>query len=108
MRTLVPARVSLNAVNKSRREPISASAIRPVERGVARRAEADRPQTSNSLWTPAVLEQDTVVDAQHGGIVGVSARRIADEDTLIGNRDTISYLTTEPVKFGSSGRGAAW
>ena len=26
--------------------------------------------TSNSLWTPAVLEQATVVDAQHGGIIG--------------------------------------
>ena len=42
--------------------------------------------TSNSLWTPAVLEQDTLVDAQHGGIVGVSAHRIADEDFLVGNR----------------------
>jgi Family of unknown function (DUF6134) len=42
--------------------------------------------TSNSLWTPAVLEQDTVVDAQHGGILGVSAHRVADEDILIGNR----------------------
>jgi hypothetical protein len=41
--------------------------------------------TSNSLWTPAVVEQDTVVDAQHGGILGVSAQRIADEDILIGN-----------------------
>ena len=35
--------------------------------------------TSNSLWTPAVLEQATLVDAQHGGIIGVSARRLADE-----------------------------
>jgi uncharacterized protein DUF6134 len=43
--------------------------------------------TSNSLWTPAVVEQDTVVDAQHGGIVGVSAHRIADEGILIGNRE---------------------
>jgi hypothetical protein len=42
--------------------------------------------TSNSMWTPAVLEQETVVDAQHGGIVGVSARRMADEDILIGDR----------------------
>jgi Family of unknown function (DUF6134) len=42
--------------------------------------------TSNSLWTPAVLEQATVVDAQHGGIVDVRARRIADEDILIDNR----------------------
>ena len=36
--------------------------------------------TSNSLWTPAVLDQDTVIDAQHGGVIGVSARKLADED----------------------------
>lgn len=41
--------------------------------------------TSNSLWTPAVLEQATVVDAQHGGIIGVSARKLADEQIVIGN-----------------------
>jgi hypothetical protein len=35
--------------------------------------------TSNSLWTPAVLEQETLVDAQHGGVIGVSARRFGDE-----------------------------
>jgi hypothetical protein len=40
--------------------------------------------TSNSLWTPAVLEQATVVDAQHGGIMGVSARKLADERIEIG------------------------
>jgi Family of unknown function (DUF6134) len=42
--------------------------------------------TSNSLWTPAVMEQDTVVDAQHGGIIGVSAQKFSDEDIAIGNR----------------------
>jgi hypothetical protein len=42
--------------------------------------------TSNSLWTPAVLEQATVVDAQHGGIIGVSARKLADEQIVIGGR----------------------
>jgi hypothetical protein len=40
--------------------------------------------TSNSLWTPAVLEQATVVDAQHGGVIGVSARKFADEQIVIG------------------------
>lgn len=39
--------------------------------------------TSNSLWTPAVLEQDTVIDAQYGGVIGVSARRIGDEEIVI-------------------------
>jgi hypothetical protein len=42
--------------------------------------------TSNSLWTPAVLGQATVVDAQHGGIIGVSARRIGDEQIAVGGR----------------------
>jgi hypothetical protein len=39
--------------------------------------------TSNSLWTPSVLAQVTVVDAQHGGIIGVSAGRLADEQIII-------------------------
>src|SRR5215470_529177 len=39
--------------------------------------------TSNSLWTPAMLEQATVVDAQRGGIIGVSARKLADEQIVI-------------------------
>src|SRR5215467_12865916 len=39
--------------------------------------------TSNSLWTPAMLEQATVVDAQRGGIIGVSARKVSDEQIVI-------------------------
>lgn len=39
--------------------------------------------TSNSLWTPAVLAQQTVVDAQHGGIIGVSARSFGDEQIMV-------------------------
>jgi hypothetical protein len=35
--------------------------------------------TSNSLWSSAILEQETVIDAQHGGVIGLSVRRIADE-----------------------------
>jgi hypothetical protein len=42
--------------------------------------------TSNSLWTPIVLAQETVVDAQHGGIIGVSAHRLADELIPIAGR----------------------
>jgi hypothetical protein len=40
--------------------------------------------TSNSLWTPAVLEQATVVDAQHGGVIGISSHRLADEPIVVG------------------------
>src|ERR1700720_383309 len=39
--------------------------------------------TSNSLWTPAMLDRATVVDAQRGGIIGVSARKFADEQIVI-------------------------
>jgi hypothetical protein len=42
--------------------------------------------TSNSLWTPTVLQQETVVDAQHGGIIGLSVRKAADEQIDIGGR----------------------
>ncbi len=42
--------------------------------------------TSNNLWTPAVLEQATVVDAQHGGIIGISAHKHPDEQIVIAGR----------------------
>lgn len=42
--------------------------------------------TSNSLWTPAVLDQDTVIDAQRGGVIGVSARKIGDEEIVVAGR----------------------
>lgn len=42
--------------------------------------------TSNSLWTPAVLEQETVVDAQHGGIIGVSARKVTEQYVMVAGR----------------------
>lgn len=42
--------------------------------------------TSNNLWTRTVLEQSTVVDAQHGGVIGISSRRLADEQIAVGGR----------------------
>ena len=59
--------------------------------------------TSNSLWTPAVLEQATVVDAQHGGIIGVSARKFADEKIVIAGRavDATRYTFITPYLAGS-------
>jgi len=58
--------------------------------------------TSNSLWTPAVLEQETAVDAQHGGIIGVSARKFADEDIVIGGRPV------RATRFGIGKSGAGY
>ena len=59
--------------------------------------------TSNSLWTPAVLEQETVVDAQHGGVIGVSARKFADEQIVIGGRQVRAtrYTLITPYLAGS-------
>jgi len=59
--------------------------------------------TSNSLWTPAVLEQATVVDAQHGGVIGVSTRKFADEQILIGGRQVRAtrYTFITPYLAGS-------
>jgi hypothetical protein len=54
--------------------------------------------TSNSLWTPAMLEQTTVVDAQRGGIIGVSARKLAEEQIVIAGRQvqTTRYTFITP------------
>jgi hypothetical protein len=54
--------------------------------------------TSNSLWTPTMLEQATVVDAQRGGIINVTARKIADEQILItgGQVRTTRYTLMTP------------
>jgi hypothetical protein len=59
--------------------------------------------TSNSLWTPAVLDQETLVDAQHGGIIGVSARKVAEEDIAIGDRPVRAtrYTFITPYLAGS-------
>jgi len=59
--------------------------------------------TSNNLWTPAVLEQATVVDAQRGGIIGVSARKLADEQIVIagGQVRATRYTFITPYYAGS-------
>ncbi len=59
--------------------------------------------TSNSLWTPAVLEQATVVDAQHGGVIGVSARKVADEQITVGGNPVgaTRYTFITPYLAGS-------
>jgi len=59
--------------------------------------------TSNSLWTPAVLAQATLVDAQHGGIIGVSARKFGDEQIVIAGRQVPAtrYTFITPYLAGS-------
>ena len=59
--------------------------------------------TSNSVWTPAMLEQTTVVDAQRGGVIGVSARELAEEPIEIsgGQVQATRYTFITPYYAGS-------
>jgi hypothetical protein len=59
--------------------------------------------TSNNIWTPTMLEQTTVVDAQHGGVIGVSARKVGDELIVIdgGQIQTARYTFITPYYAGS-------
>lgn len=59
--------------------------------------------TSNSLWTPAVLEQRALVDAQHGGVIGVSARKFADEQIMVAGQSVRAarYRFVTPYCAGS-------
>jgi Family of unknown function (DUF6134) len=59
--------------------------------------------TSNSLWTPAMLEQTTVIDAQRGGIIGVSAHKLAEEPIPIagGTIQATRYTFITPYYAGS-------
>ncbi len=59
--------------------------------------------TSNSLWTPDVLLQETVVDAQYGGVIGVSARKVGQENISVAG-DLVSatrYRFITPYLAGS-------
>jgi hypothetical protein len=42
--------------------------------------------TSNCLWNAAILQQEAVIDAQHGGVFGISVRKLGDEHLVIGGR----------------------
>ena len=58
--------------------------------------------TSNNLWNPAVLQQATVIDAQHGGVMGISARKLADEQITLAGRQirTTRYRFITPYLAG--------
>ena len=79
-----------------------AQGFRVVSKGGPFIASADA-MTSNSLWSPAILEQTTVIDAQHGGIIGVSVRKLADEQILVLGRQVHAarYRFITPYLAGS-------
>ncbi len=76
--------------------------FRVVSKGGPFIASADA-LTSNSLWSPAILDQETVIDAQHGGIIGVSVRKLADEQISVLGRQvpTTRYRFITPYLAGS-------
>jgi hypothetical protein len=64
---------------------------------------SDTTLTSDDLWTPAMLEQAKVVDARRGGLIGVNARKVADEPLAIagGRVQTTRYRFVTPYYTGS-------
>jgi hypothetical protein len=80
----------------------TAQAFRIVTNGIPFIA-APGALTSNDLWNPALLQQATLIDAQHGGIIGVSARKLADEQIAIAGQQirTTRYRFITPYIAGS-------
>jgi hypothetical protein len=64
---------------------------------------SDTTLTSDDLWTPAMLEQAKVVDAQRGDIIRVNARKVADEPLVIarGRVQATRYEFITPYYAGS-------
>lgn len=73
-------------VERGERLTVTGAAVPHGFRVVGRRgpfiAQADA-LTSNCLWTPAALARATLIDAQFGGVIGVSARKLADEELTV-------------------------
>jgi Domain of unknown function (DUF6134) len=59
--------------------------------------------TSNSLWSPAISDQAIVIDAQHGGVIGISMRKLADEQIVVLGRpvEAARYRFITPYLAGS-------
>jgi uncharacterized protein DUF6134 len=42
--------------------------------------------TSNCLWNSAILQQEAVIDAQHGGVIGISVHQLGGDHIVIAGR----------------------
>jgi hypothetical protein len=80
----------------------TAQAFRVVTNGIPFIA-APGALTSNDLWNPALLQEAIVIDAQHGGVMGVSARKLADEQITVAGQQvrTTRYRFITPYLAGS-------
>lgn len=79
-----------------------AQGFRVVSKGGPFIAAADA-LTSNSLWSPAILDQETVIDAQHGGVIGISVHQLGDEPMVVLGRQVSAtrYRFITPYLAGS-------
>jgi len=50
--------------------------------------------TSNSMWYAAIVAQEKLIDAQHGGVVGVSTRKLRDEPRTVLQRPVMTSRYT--------------
>jgi Family of unknown function (DUF6134) len=59
--------------------------------------------TSNSVWNTAVLEQKTVIDAQHGGIIGLSVSPRGEQQVAVAGRQVPAekYQVVTPFVAGN-------
>jgi hypothetical protein len=59
--------------------------------------------TSNSVWNTAVLEQKTVIDAQHGGIIGLSVRPQGEQEVAVAGQQVPAekYQVVTPFVAGN-------
>jgi hypothetical protein len=59
--------------------------------------------TSNSVWNTAVLEQKTVIDAQHGGIIGLSVKQQGQQQVAVAGQKVRAdeYQVITPFVAGS-------
>jgi Domain of unknown function (DUF6134) len=59
--------------------------------------------TSNSVWNTAVLEEKTVIDAQHGGIIGLSVRPQGQQQVAVAGQQVPAekYQVVTPFLAGN-------
>jgi hypothetical protein len=57
--------------------------------------------TSNCLWNAAILEQDAVIDAQHGGVIGLSVRRLHPALSTLKVNDLVPSGVLTPIHPGA-------
>ena len=61
--------------------------------------------TTDSIWTPTITEHEELIDVQHGGVVGLVAKRLGQETVQAAGRATLAEKVRIITPFA---RGNAW